>query len=191
VAPTNIATLATAAPMVSGPEVIAVVLMLAGVVMLGFLLIMRVRTKIARRQAATPPPRERLQEIRTAAAQRNDVHALEAELLDTTRRMAATLDCRAERLEQLIAHADARIAELKLAAEAQAAPETAPMATPIATPEGRRAQATAPVVADEAPDPLTASVYALADNGHGSVDIARELDEQIGKVELILALRNG
>lgn len=38
-------------------------------------------------------------------------------------------------------------------------------------------------------DPLTRSVYALADDGRSSVEIARELDEQIGKVELILALR--
>ncbi len=38
-------------------------------------------------------------------------------------------------------------------------------------------------------DPLTRSVYALADDGRSSVEIARKLDEQIGKVELILALR--
>ncbi len=41
------------------------------------------------------------------------------------------------------------------------------------------------------PDPLTRSVYKLADSGHDTVSIARELDEQIGKVELILALRAG
>jgi hypothetical protein len=38
-------------------------------------------------------------------------------------------------------------------------------------------------------DPLTASIYRLADAGRSSIDIARELHEQVGKVELILALR--
>lgn len=33
------------------------------------------------------------------------------------------------------------------------------------------------------------SVYALADAGSSSDEIARQLDEHIGKVELILALR--
>ncbi|MCH7547212.1 MAG: hypothetical protein IID30_12500 [Planctomycetes bacterium] len=41
------------------------------------------------------------------------------------------------------------------------------------------------------PDPLTRSVYELSDSGQDTVSIARELDEQIGKVELILALRAG
>jgi hypothetical protein len=34
-----------------------------------------------------------------------------------------------------------------------------------------------------------AAVYELADGGRDPVEIARALDEQIGKVELILALR--
>lgn len=39
-------------------------------------------------------------------------------------------------------------------------------------------------------DPLTASVYELADRGLQSVAIAQNLDEHVGKVELILALRS-
>ena len=39
-------------------------------------------------------------------------------------------------------------------------------------------------------DPLTRSVYNLADYGRTSLEIAQELDEQIGKVELILSLRD-
>ena len=38
-------------------------------------------------------------------------------------------------------------------------------------------------------DPLTTTVYELADAGHGPVEIAQQLEEQVGKVELILALR--
>ena len=42
---------------------------------------------------------------------------------------------------------------------------------------------------DPASTPLCQSIYALADRGHEPADIARQLDEQIGKVELVLALR--
>lgn len=38
-------------------------------------------------------------------------------------------------------------------------------------------------------EPLLVNVYELADRGQSVVEIARNLDEQIGKVELILALR--
>ena len=38
-------------------------------------------------------------------------------------------------------------------------------------------------------DPLTEAVYEQSDNGLTPVEIAQQLDEQIGKVELILALR--
>ncbi|MBT8484329.1 MAG: hypothetical protein KJO43_02035, partial [Phycisphaerae bacterium] len=38
-------------------------------------------------------------------------------------------------------------------------------------------------------DPLARAVYELADLGEDPVTIARRLDEQVGKVELILALR--
>ncbi len=38
-------------------------------------------------------------------------------------------------------------------------------------------------------DPLSASVYELADRGRTPVQIAQYLDEQVGKIELIIALR--
>ena len=40
------------------------------------------------------------------------------------------------------------------------------------------------------PDPLAKQVYELADAGRSPVEIAGELDEGVGKVELILALRS-
>ena len=39
-------------------------------------------------------------------------------------------------------------------------------------------------------DPLTQSVYELADTGYQPIQIAQELQEQVGKVELILSLRD-
>lgn len=38
-------------------------------------------------------------------------------------------------------------------------------------------------------DPLTRRVYEMADRGMNSLEIARKLEEQIGKIELILSLR--
>ena len=40
-------------------------------------------------------------------------------------------------------------------------------------------------------DPITREVYELADAGHAPVEIARKLGQHTGKVELILALREG
>ena len=39
-------------------------------------------------------------------------------------------------------------------------------------------------------DPLTQGVYELADTGRSPLEIAQQMDEQVGKVELILALRD-
>jgi hypothetical protein len=39
-------------------------------------------------------------------------------------------------------------------------------------------------------DPVAEDVYRLADGGKSSVEIAKELGEHTGKVELILALRD-
>lgn len=39
-------------------------------------------------------------------------------------------------------------------------------------------------------DTLTRSIYALADAGSDPLEIAKQLDEHVGKVELILALRS-
>lgn len=78
------------------------------------------------------------------------------------------MDRQAARLEQLIAAADDRLARLEKAL-AQPAPRAA-----------NRQDLT---------DPLSRQVYDLSDRGLPSVDIARQLNQQTGKVELILALR--
>ncbi|MCK4872158.1 MAG: hypothetical protein KAS72_05500 [Phycisphaerales bacterium] len=47
-----------------------------------------------------------------------------------------------------------------------------------------------PVITEPPDDPLTRRVYQMADRGAEPVEIAQTLDEQVGKVELILALRS-
>lgn len=66
-----------------------------------------------------------------------------------------------------------------------AAPEADERLPEVQTTPAARASKARP-----ATDPLTASVLELADRGKTPVEIARELDEQVGKVQLILALRD-
>lgn len=197
------------------PEVLIQMLMVVGVVAMGVILTISIRGKIARKHAATPPPRVRLEQVKSRQLSTQDHHAISAELHDSARRLAAHLDNKAERLEQLLEQAESRIAELTIAVESvpptpetarRSPPESRPSAVPVAaipnepdaitreierrpddpieTTNGRVTPS-----ADEGLDLLTRSVYELADAGHESVSIARTLDEQIGKVELILALR--
>lgn len=84
------------------------------------------------------------------------------------------LERRLERLEKLLEQTDERMTRLER--------------PPAAIAPAPRTMDLKPGAGDPS-DPLTLSVYALADRGHEPLDIARQLDEQVGKVELILALR--
>jgi len=148
------------------------------VVMVGFAIFMTfsIRGKIARRNAARPSARELVQQMKNhprVVAGDAQVHV--AELHDTARQLSAQLDNKARRLEKLIEDADQRIAALGLSAAAVPAVAATP--------------APAPSNGEQRKDPLTEEIYELADAGRTSVEIAQHLDEQVGKVELILALR--
>jgi hypothetical protein len=80
--------------------------------------------------------------------------------------LAEQADQHAARLERLIADADARIRKLEQVASAASA-----------RPRPERA------------DPLNQQIYQLSDEGLPPVEIARQLEQQTGKVELVLALR--
>ncbi len=180
-------------------------LLVVGIIAIGVFLTISIRGKISRRQAATLPPAERIAQVKQQRLTVQDEHAISAQLHDTARRLAAQLDNKAERLEQLLAEAEERIARLEQLSQGQAPPQPVssnatrppvPARSNPGEPELRLAKAdpepaSAPAnrAATETLDPLTRSVYELADAGHEPVAIAQSLDEQIGKVELILALR--
>lgn len=85
--------------------------------------------------------------------------------------LAERIDQQASRLEQLIAAADERMAKLeKMMAEAS-------------RPTSR------PAMKADVVDPLSRQIFELSDGGMPAVEIARQLNQQTGKVELILALR--
>lgn len=96
---------------------------------------------------------------------------------NVTRLAAEALDERMRQLEVLIALADERLAELdkRMAAHAEEQASRTPEVRirPIETPR----------------DSVMEEIYRLADEGRTPVEIARQLEEHAGKVELILALR--
>ena len=122
------------------------------------------------------------------------------------------LDTRCRTLEVLLRQADERIRQLEDALDDRVGASISPTRT--ALPERPRKSGGDAVAAraeqsrenaDELPsieiipaddglasqrlDPLSVNIYELADRGRSALEIARHLDEQVGKVELILALR--
>ncbi len=99
------------------------------------------------------------------------------EMAEMARQISAQIDTRAAKLEELIRQADQRIAAMK------SQPPERTSAPPALAPE--LSSPPEPAVAD----PRHAQIYALADQGHSSRDIAQQLNRPSGEIELILALR--
>jgi hypothetical protein len=111
------------------------------------------------------------------------------------RQMTAGVDTRAARLESLIHEADQRIATLRRlnAAGAERPPVVDRMSADAPTPLDSPAAPSTDVVAapdlEDWVDPRHAEIYALADAGQSSRDIARQVDRAGAEIEMILALR--
>ena len=180
-----------------------VMLMVLGVVMLGVILTLRTRLRVARSVTKHEDPVGAVKRVQSRAAMRGDADAMAAELYDVSARLTGQLTQQATRLEHLIALADERIEELAARSadlepltigpddESSGAPvllhidetlphDRLPMNPPPAEPQG-----------SEGNDRLATEILRLADEGRSAVEIAQELDEHTGKIELILALRRG
>ncbi|MFI4859848.1 MAG: hypothetical protein ACIAXF_04100 [Phycisphaerales bacterium JB063] len=161
-----------------------------------------------RKQAGTNvTAREHLERAKQKQHVRNDMQELMVEIEQMAKRLGAHLDAKTIHIEKAIREADERIAQLEaLRASAPGAVQSVSAPTQTPTPPARSDDADAAETADassaedagELPppadepytDPLMGRVYALADAGKGPQAIAQELQEQVGKVELILALRS-
>jgi hypothetical protein len=117
------------------------------------------------------------------------------ELSEMARQMNAQLDTRSQKLQLLLDDADQRIAKLEKLQTQGEGVKSQPAAEAIRLNPPATARA---ITAPSSPainlpvDPLDAQhqqIYALADQGQGPGDIARELNRPRGEVELILALR--
>lgn len=126
-----------------------------------------------RRSAEAPTATERLEQLRTRKASRDSLDEVMVSAEELARRLAAHLDNKAARLEILIEEANSAAARLEAAS---AGAERA----------GQRGGSNEPA----GPDPIVRNIYRLADEGRAPLEIARALDEQVGKVELVLALRD-
>lgn len=118
--------------------------------------------------------------MRAASQAKSSVEAVVVEAEELVRRMAAHLDNKAARLELLIREADERLTKLQNEG--------------VDLNEGPSRPAAAPrndvYYESKLSDPISRDVYRLADEGLAPVQIAQQLSEGVGKVELILALRN-
>jgi hypothetical protein len=130
-----------------------------------------------RRAAHRLTAREQVERLRQKDAVRGDLEHLMVEIEQLAKRMGAQLDAKTIEIEMLIRRADERLAELRRLTEQGAPPPQAEL------------PGAPPMPAEPASDPLSRRVCELADEGLSPVEIARQLDEHVGKVELILALR--
>ena len=160
-------------------------LMLAAVLLLLTLLMYNIR-KQSRGRGERPDPRQRLDQQKQAGGMQNDLREMMVELEKVTRQFSSQLDARSRKLEKLIEQADQRIATLQRLGQGTGQDGQPRESSPPATAASEGHIETPPAAE---PTPIAKKVYQLADAGCDAAQIARELDEHIGKIELILALR--
>jgi hypothetical protein len=167
-------------------------LMAVAVLMLGIMVWVHTRMQSRRREGEKLSPQEKVARAQQAAGMNNEMRRMMVELEELTRHFGSQLDAKSIRLEKLIREADQRIAQLS---QLHKAPEDAVEGRSDQPPQARamNGQPTAGYHenrSDSGDDPLASSIYEMADQGDTPIEIARRLGEHIGKVELILALRN-
>jgi len=113
-----------------------------------------------------------------------DIEAVMVELDRLSRQVHGRLDGKIAKLEGLIREADRRIDDLsRLSRSATGHPTIDVTLGPESTHSADSDNPEGPAAPDRK------RVYALADSGMSSIEIARELGESTGEIELILALR--
>ncbi len=164
-----------------------------GVLLITLGMLMGVR-KRRRLSAMRGTARDQVEELKQRHAVRGDLEQLMTEVEQLAKRFAAQLDAKAARLERLIDEAETRITELKQLEEARRA--TLSLQKAAAPEHSTGTNETVPSPSEAAPSPpkppddtLKQQVCALADQGLDPIEIARQLNEHVGKIELILALR--
>lgn len=190
--------------------------MLAGGIALVTLVMLRAwwkrrrRSRVRDRADAHLTGKERMERVRTQAASADApaaaVQRLMVEAQELTRACTAQLDSRAAKLETLIEEANATIARLEAAhmgediqpaMRAASGPPSDDAMGRIGFPMDGRVQ-TRPSAIERSiepqnsglgDDPVAQRVMDLHRRGMSPVQIAQELGEQVGRVELMLALR--
>lgn len=143
--------------------------------------------------------REQVEDLKQRHAVRGDLEQLMVEIEQLAKRFGAQLDAKTLQMERLIDEADRKIHELKQVQQARQNTadlrETLASNLAEASGQGTPGASGAPTATNTEPAPqnpdevLKKSVYALVEQGVAPAEIARQLDEHVGKIELILALR--
>jgi hypothetical protein len=186
----NLTTLADLIPSTIKPQQWGVIA-LAGATII-YAVFIRPAMKQKKDPLARTPSQTRLSQQRAVERQMEN---LLVELSEMARQITAQLDTRAAKLELLIKEADEKLTALKSATQASAglnggndeaviSAQKLPVADVLA---GRGLAAESfnrPRV-----DPRHAAIYRMSDEGRSPREIARELGQPNGEVELILAIR--
>jgi len=167
-------------------------LLAAGILLITLSMLRFYKKRSANQKDPRTAANESIERNRQLRGVRHDLESLMVEIEEYAKRMGAQLDAKSVRLEKLLDEADQKLRAI----EAQQGGATPP---PAASPGNGHDPGREPSEGDtggedratpQAPvDPLTRSVHELADQGHDAHAIAQQLDEHVGKVELILALR--
>jgi len=160
----------------TGGDPLASMLFAAGALLLTLWAMLSLRRRL-RRRAAGEGSSQSVSRATRVDRQRAELEQLMVDAEELVRRLAALLDNKAARAEQLLDRLERRLRDLERAGSC--APSTAAEAAPASVLESATAAPT---------DPLREEVVRLAGEGLAPVEIARRLNEQVGKVELILAL---
>ncbi|HNQ22251.1 MAG TPA: hypothetical protein PKK06_04070 [Phycisphaerae bacterium] len=161
-------------------------LLVALVVVFTTITLIRTRQKIRERQRdAGESVKARYERLTAEQRQRQDLDQAVLQLDELARQVSALLDTKYAKVEAVLREADRRIAQLNALLQASPGPRRLDLTLDAEPPD-----ALSPV---EAPprgeDPRQAAVYRLADEGKSATEIARQVDQPVGEVELILALR--
>lgn len=161
-----------------------------GIAAVGILFIIMAMFSLGRSRkrtvASRDSARDHVERARQKQGVRDELEALMVDINRMARDLGGQLDAKIIRIEKANQEAEERIAQLEALRDSLNDPYAINKPNPggadqLVTPQASAADA----------DPLTKRVYALADQGKGPADIAEELDEHVGKIELILALRAG
>lgn len=166
-----------------GSSVLPGMLLAAATLLITLSVLSMLRKKIARRASALTPKERRANEQAQARLAldptRRSVEELMVNAEELVRRLAAHLDNKAARIEVLLEQADAKLNQLEHST-ARSTETSNPISDDRAIPSPPRTNLA---------DPVSLDVYRLADDGLPTIEIASQLSEGVGKVELILALR--
>ncbi len=165
----------------------------AGILLITMSMLIGLRNR--RKRAGTGPnltAHEHIERLKQKQGIRDDLESLAIEIESMARRVGAQLDNQATRLDTLLRLAEQRIARLESLQDTLLHGRPNPghdVAQPPPVATTTAAVTTTTHSPTPTPDRLMHDVYQLADQGQPAPDIARSLDQPIGKIELILALR--